>query len=155
MSTCNNCSLDLSVARIRQNWERLGPLKQMSRVVGFPQEVLEIIGSYVACPFHTVIGTAKGRGWEEEGYSRTTRTLCRHCLSIGIACGLAEDERLPYLRCHMGYFHPPTQHSAPAPSSEQLEKVLLCELPENYSCSYYRTQLPVVREGAPDLITPS
>ena len=155
MSTCDSCSLDLSIARIRQNWERLGTLKQMSRAVGFPQEVLETIGSNVAYPFHTVTGTAKGRGWEEEGYRRVTHTLCRHCLAAGIACGLAQDERLPYLRYHMGYFHPPTQHTAPASSSEQFEKVLQCDLPEHYSCSYYRTQLPVAREGLPDQITPS
>jgi len=154
MTTCNNCSLDLSVARIRHNWERLGPLKQMSRAVGFPQEGLEIIGSYVAYPFHTVTGTAKGRGWEEEGYTRITRTLCRRCLSIGIACGLVRDKQLPYLRCHIGYFHPQSYTMLTA-VSEQLEKVMQCELPEHYSCYYYRTQLPVVREGLPDLITPS
>ena len=154
MSICDNCSLDLSVARIRQNWERLGPLKQISRAVGIPQEIVEIIGSYVAPLFHTVTSATKGRDWESKGYSRYTRTLCRCCLSIGIACGLAQDKRLPYLRCHAGYFHPLSQCLQTA-ELKQLEKVLQCELPEHYSFSYYRTQMPIIREGLPDLITSS
>lgn len=49
----------------------------------------------------------------------------------------------------------PLSHAMQMAESERFDYVLRCELHEHYSCSYYITQLLIIREGLPDLITSS
>ena len=159
MSTCDNCSLNLSLARIRQNWHLLGPLTQISRDVGLPQGVIEIIGSYLVPPHHTVTCQTKrpipdgnvvsSAGYE---YGNITYTFCRYCLAAGLTAGLLKNKRLPYLRCHIEFFVPRHMFFWAKYVKDFAHQ---CELPEHYNCSYYRTRSLMIREGLPNLITSS
>ena len=149
MSICDNCSIDLSVARIQQNWNLLGPLTQISKNVGLPQGVIEIIGSYLAIPHHTVTFPVADREYEN-----VTLTICRYCLAAGLTTGLLEHRRLPYLRVHIELFI--SKYKSQFFWSKYIKDFAhQCELPENYNCSYYRTKRPMIREGLRNLITSS
>ena len=164
MSTCDNCSIDLSVARIRQNWHILGPLKQMSRQISvhFPGEVLDSIASWLVPPCHTVTVEVKRCYFahtvpDEPGAAAEIYNLCRHCLAAGLMVGLRNHRRLPYLRFHLDYFLPERRGASrdhpPDVDIEQFSQQ--CELPQRYSCSYYRTRALVVRADQLTLVTSS
>ena len=146
-NSCSNCSLDLYKARIRYNWHLLGPLKQISRSWGLPQEVIEAISSHIAPTFHIVTSGQKQRGIVVD----VTMFLCRLCLATGITRGLSQHGRLPFLRCHTGYFMTTAKNIIV--DTKILHDVIYSNLPMHYSCSYYRTRRPIIRKGNSDLIT--
>ncbi len=156
---CSACSMNLNIAKIRYNWHYFGPLKQLSRVVGFPQELVEKIGSYITPKYHFVIGKIKGRSIDgESDMIEIKNKICRRCLAVGIAYSLKRIKCLPHLRCDIGCFNPcyfKPQKDYISLTQEDLLKILHSELPEIYYCSYHRTKQPIIREGLPDLITSS
>jgi len=150
-TTCIKCELDIHTAWIRNNWHLLGPLKQLSRVIGFPQEIIEIIANKIAPRYHTVTSSQKRYEFDEIVLCKMKQLICRRCLAIGIAHGLKLDSRLPYLRCHIGYFMSPI--NADILETDEFKNIIASELPEHYSCTYYRISQPICRNELPDLIT--
>jgi len=151
-ATCKTCSLDLYKAWIRSNWRCLGPLKQLSRVVCFPQEIIEKIGCYLVPKHHYITHGIKMRTDDGDlDNVNKTRLICRNCLAIGIALCLKQNNCLPYLRCHIGYFIQ-TSHCDTLEPNELLQ-ILDSELPEYYNCTYYRTRNPIFNEGEKAIIT--
>ena len=149
--TCTKCKLEIRTAWIRNNWDKFGPLKQLSSNFCMPQEVIEIIASNIAPLFHTVTSSQKRYSSNEIDICQKKHIICRNCLAFSIAHGLKDSGKLPYLRCHIGYFITPIKQNILEP--EQLKNIIESELPEDYSCTYYRRPLPIIREGVPNLIT--
>ena len=159
LDCCSGCSMNLNIAKIRYNWHYFGPLKQLSRVVGFPQELIEKIGSYITPNYHCIIGKIKTPSIDgESDIIEMKHKICRRCFAIGIAYSLKRINCLPHLRCDVRLFNPyylKQQKDNISVTQEDLLKILYSELPEIYYCSYYRTKHPIIREGLPDLITSS
>ena len=150
-TTCIKCKLDINTAWIRNNWHLLGPLKQLSRMIGLPQDIIEIIANKISPRYHTITSSQKRREFDEIVLCKMKQLICRNCLAIGIAQGLKRDGRLPYLRCHIGYFMSPVDtHDL---ETNELDTIINSDLPEHYGCTYYRISQPIHRKGLPDLIT--
>ena len=149
--TCIKCELDMRTAWVRNNWHKFGPLKQLSRIVGLPQEVIEIIAKNIAPELHSITSSQKRYTSADYYMCNIKQFICRRCLAIGIAFGLKQNGSLPNLRCHIGYFMSPINPDILV--SDEFKNTIESDLPEHYSCTYYRISQPIIRKGLPDLIT--
>jgi len=149
--SCIKCDLDIHTAWVRNNWHFFGPLKQLSRIIGLPQEVIEIIAINIAPEVHSVTSSQKRYSVDDYYMSNIKQFICRRCLALGIAYGLKQDGRLPHLRCHIGYFMSPI--NTDILETDEFKNTIESDLPEHYSCTYYRISQPIIRKGLPPLIT--
>ena len=101
---------------------------------------------------HRIIYTRKSRSQpthmeydsddEVSGYYWTeTKNICSKCFEYGIQNSLTQQERLPYLRCDIGYFL--SQECGENIDNKQNESIeSQYFLPNTYIIDYYRQKLP-------------
>ena len=80
------------------------------------------------------------------GYYLTTVHLrvCRHCFIRGILCSWKAENRLPFLRNHIGYFKINKNSEYDTVSEDEIKKASRkMILPKSYTCDFYRSQQPI------------
>ena len=87
---------------------------------------------------HTIYYTFKARGH----YSKYKINVCTKCFQIGIAASLDKQQRLPFLRRDIDYFLTVWQNIENEQLNEIKERFLNYIFPNEYSCEYYRSQIP-------------
>ena len=80
------------------------------------------------------------------GYYLTSVHLrvCRHCFIRGILCSWKAENRLPFLRNHIGYFKINENSEYDTVSKDEIKKASRkMILPKSYTCDFYRSQQPI------------
>tara|TARA_B100001093_G_scaffold389188_1_gene375386 strand:- start:25 stop:582 length:558 start_codon:yes stop_codon:yes gene_type:complete len=70
--------------------------------------------------------------------------VCRHCFIRGILCSLKTENRLPFLRNHIGYFKINENSQYDTVSKDEIKEASRkMILPKSYTCDFYRSQQPI------------
>ena len=98
----------------------------MSRQFTLSQDIIEIIANHVGPKCHYITSNQKQRS---DDIVKVTSIICRNCLSVGIACSMKQNNRLQYLRCHLGLFL--YKNNSIKIDTNDIKKINNYNLPEN------------------------